>query len=214
MVHLVIRKLLMCHQIWRMTGALTLKLWFFYSSWRCTAEYEFESIELHCYTHPMGPSSHSQWYHHPLHGLHQWQPTSEGQCYRQHPKHCSWWFHSKQTPVRTAVCQYQRGRRNKDRNWEGHHSRIRYITTDCLRGHCKGNTLPFVRIVPGLVKNVRVVVKSEYILHVSWSPPTYTNGVLTGYTVVVTNLENPSDRILKRVAQNLPQLTIDRGIRK
>ncbi|CAI8050349.1 Receptor-type tyrosine-protein phosphatase delta [Geodia barretti] len=67
--------------------------------------------------------------------------------------------------------------------------------------------------VPGLVKNLRVVVKSEYILHVSWSPPTYTNGVLTGYTVVVTNLENPSDRILRRVAQNLHQLTIDRGIR-
>ena len=68
--------------------------------------------------------------------------------------------------------------------------------------------------VPGPVRNLKVVSDSSNILHVTWDTPTYTNGILTGYYILVTNMIDPMNTVPNMVPPYLHQLTIEHGICK
>ena len=60
-------------------------------------------------------------------------------------------------------------------------------------------------------RNVDVTVVDVNTLDVSWDPPTYPNGDLTGYQVLVINRTKTTST---KVPPHLNQLIIDRGISK
>ena len=68
-------------------------------------------------------------------------------------------------------------------------------------------------LVPGPVENLNVIAIDANTFRVTWDPPTYSNGDLTGYRVSVTNLINVT-KTTHPVTPHLHQLIIDRGISK
>ena len=75
------------------------------------------------------------------------------------------------------------------------------------------NNIMFSAIVPGPVEGLSITT-SSYNLNLTWQPPVYPNGVLTGYQVTVTNLINTTEAFSYPVDPNSQELIIDSGIRK
>ena len=66
--------------------------------------------------------------------------------------------------------------------------------------------------VPSQVENLQVVALTPNSLSISWNPPTYPNGVLTGYTVLVENLINST--AIFSSSMSFLSTTIKSGVRK
>ncbi|CAI8050352.1 Phosphatidylinositol phosphatase PTPRQ [Geodia barretti] len=64
--------------------------------------------------------------------------------------------------------------------------------------------------VPGPVRNLKVVAPTAKSLHISWNPPRYPNGALTGYIVLVTS----TTEIISRIIAVHETIIIESGIRK
>ena len=63
--------------------------------------------------------------------------------------------------------------------------------------------------VPGPVRNLKVVAPTAESLHISWNPPRYPNGALTGYIVLVTSTTEIISSII-----TAHETIIESGIRK
>ena len=79
--------------------------------------------------------------------------------------------------------------------------------------HMPFNNIKFSATVPGPVEGLSITT-SSYNLNLTWQPPVYPNGVLTGYQVTVTNLINITEAFSYPVGPNSQELIIDSGIRK
>ena len=68
--------------------------------------------------------------------------------------------------------------------------------------------------VPSPVKNLQVTAQDATTINALWDPPTFTNGVLTGYTVLVANLINTTDTISYQISSTEHGAIITSGIGK
>ena len=68
--------------------------------------------------------------------------------------------------------------------------------------------------VPSPVKNLQVTALDATTLNALWDPPTFANGVLTGYTVLVANLINTTDTISYQISSTEHGAIITSGIGK
>ena len=68
--------------------------------------------------------------------------------------------------------------------------------------------------VPGPVENLTFSILSAHTFFLMWNPPTSPNGVLTSYTVLVTNLMNTTETIHLSVPSMSQHITISSGICK
>ena len=68
--------------------------------------------------------------------------------------------------------------------------------------------------VPSPVKNLQITALDATTLNALWDPPTIANGVLTGYTVLVTSLVNTTDTISYQISSSEHGAIITSGIGK
>ena len=66
--------------------------------------------------------------------------------------------------------------------------------------------------VPGPVTKLKVIALTEKVLHVTWGPPVTPNGVLTRYSVVVTDVIESRDVVNTTALPEVQELNISVGI--
>ena len=66
--------------------------------------------------------------------------------------------------------------------------------------------------VPGPVTKLKVITLTEKVLNVTWGPPVTPTGVLTRYSVVVTDVIESRDVVNTTVLPEVQELNISVGI--